>query len=70
MKMKAPARLFLAAAVAFALSATAQDDRQPKVESVDLGGRVNLEMVLLPAAKFMMGVKPGARASSQRQPSA
>jgi formylglycine-generating enzyme required for sulfatase activity len=68
MKMKRPSHWCLAATAAFVLSATAQDEKQPKVETVDLGGGVNLEMVLLPAAKFIMGVKaPGPQSKDNPQ---
>lgn len=65
MNMKIPFRWYLAAGVACALSATAQDAKQNKVDVVDLGAGVNLEMVLLPAGKFLMGEKPGAGAQAK-----
>ncbi len=68
MKINICSRCFLVAGVAFALSAAAQDATHLKVETVDLGGEVKLEMVLLPAAKFVMGVKPGTGPQAKDNP--
>jgi len=48
---------------------SAQEAKQPAADSVDLGGGVKLEMILLPAAKFLMGVKlePGAKDNPQHR---
>src|SRR6266446_4589757 len=68
--VKSPIYWCVAAGVACALSATAQDAKTPKVEVVNLGPGVNLEVVLLPAGKFMMGENPapGAQVRDKMSP--
>ncbi len=58
--MKRIIKLIILFGLVGALTLFAQEVKPGKVELIDLGKGVKLEMVLVPAGKFMMGVSCNA----------